>query len=134
MADLHPVPHNAIVLEDTGLASKTWGDWFQKIFSYLGPDGFLKSHASSGYQKLPSGLYIQWGASGSVATGTTSSLVFTKAFPNSCLQVLVGVTGNTAVSTAATGHYGSGNYSATGFDLYNRTSQNYTFNYMAVGF
>jgi hypothetical protein len=134
MADLHPVPHNALVSDDIGLHTKTWGDWFQKIYSVLGPDGLKKVTDASGYQRLPSGIYIQWGVSSLVNSGTTSSIVFTKVFPNSCLQVLLGITGNVAVATSATGHYGTGNYSTTGFDLYNRTSQNYTFNYMAVGF
>lgn len=133
MADLHPVPHNVVVLDDIGVPSKTWGDWFQKIYSLFGPDGWKKVTSASGYQKLPSGLYIQWGASASIPTASTASQTFPKAFPNACLQVVIGITGNTAVSSLATGHYGTGNYSATGFDIYNRTSQNYTFNYMAVG-
>lgn len=89
--------------------------------------------AASGYQKLGSGIYIQWGITTSLSSGTTTSISFPIAFPTACRQVIPGISGNSASSTAATGHIGTGNYSTTAFDLYNRTSLSYTFNWIAVG-
>ncbi|MET3135272.1 hypothetical protein AAKU55_005580 [Oxalobacteraceae bacterium GrIS 1.11] len=52
--------------------------------------GFGSSFASSGYQKLPSGLIIQWGQ-GPTSNGSGVSLAtFPVAFPNACLIVLGG--------------------------------------------
>lgn len=47
---------------------------------------FGSSLAASGYQKLPSGLIIQWG-SGGYASGST--VAFPQAFPNACFSVVV---------------------------------------------
>lgn len=58
-----------------------------KMFS----DEFLASQLANGYQKLPSGLIIQWG----VASNTNnlgagySRITFPIAFPNTCLSVSV---------------------------------------------
>lgn len=95
---------------------------------------WTKSTATSGYQKLPSGLYIQWGITSSLATGTTTTITLPTAFPTACLQVIPGVRNNSAVVTTSTGQWGSGNYTTTAFDLYNRTSVSLTFNYLAVGY
>lgn len=95
---------------------------------------WTKSTNASGYQKLPSGIYIQWGVTGSISSGTTSSISLPVAFPTACRQVVAGIQGNSASATTATGHWGTGNYSTTAFDLYNRTSLAFTFNYFAVGY
>lgn len=42
--------------------------------------------ASSGYQKLPSGLIIQWGVTNSASAGQAVSAKFAIAFPTACLQ------------------------------------------------
>ena len=47
---------------------------------------FAKSHASSGYQKLPNGLIIQWGISGLIASGTNATIALPIAFPNGFLR------------------------------------------------
>lgn len=47
---------------------------------------FVSSLAASGYQKLPSGLIIQWG---SAAIGSNTTVTFPIAFPTTCLQVVV---------------------------------------------
>lgn len=88
----------------------------------------------NGFQKFPTGLYLQWGITGSLGSGTTTTIAFPIAFPTACKQVIPGISGNSASSTAATGHIGTGNYTTTGFDLYNRTSLTFTFNFMAIGF
>lgn len=44
---------------------------------------FVKAHGSSGYQKLPNGLILQWGSvATSASTGTTT---FPTTFPNACV-------------------------------------------------
>lgn len=121
------------VTKPAGSAVQTIANNAVSFIKLLSTD-WTKSAASSGYQKLPSGIYIQWGATGSIATATTSSVSFPASFPTACLQVVVGAQGNSASSVLATGHYGSGNYSTTAFDLYNRTSISLTFNYIAVGY
>ena len=50
-----------------------------------------QSAASSGYVKLPSGIYIQWGSAGATTAGTTSN--FPIAFPSTCWS-LVAVNNN----------------------------------------
>jgi len=52
------------------------------------PADFTSSKATNGYQKLPSGLIIQWGLENSGASGT-ATITFPIVFPNQCL-VLIG--------------------------------------------
>lgn len=134
MSQLQPVPHKDQIIDDAGMASKSWSDWFQKLYSYLGPEAWTKANSATGYQKLPSGLYIQWGVTTSLSSATTNSITFPKSFPSSCLQVIIGIKDIPSGSTAATGHYGTGNYSSSGFDLYNRTSESYVFNWISLGY
>lgn len=47
--------------------------------------GGNKSHAASGFQKLPGGLILQWAVSGSISNGGTAAITFPVAFPNACL-------------------------------------------------
>lgn len=53
-----------------------------------GSADFAKTLASAGYQKLPGGLIIQWGAASSATTST--AVLFPIAFPNSWLRVITG--------------------------------------------
>lgn len=94
---------------------------------------WTNSIAASGSQKLPSGLILKWGVTGSVSSGSTESVTPAAAFPTACLQVFASIRDNSAVATTTTGQWGTGNYSVSGFDIYNRTSGALTFNWMAVG-
>lgn len=123
------VDGSTIEISSDALRVKDSGIPFVKLLA----SDWAASGAASGYFKLPSGLYVQWGVTGSYATATTTSVSFPTAFPTACRQVIVGVSGNSASSVAGTGHYGTGNYSTSAFDLYNRTSLTLTFNYIAVG-
>jgi len=134
MSQLQPVPHKEQLIDSFGLASRSWSDWFQKLYSFLGPESWIQNNSANGFQRLPSGLYLQWGVTGSLSTATTTTISLPKTFPNSCLQVIIGIKDIPSGSTAATGHYGTGNYTAGGFDLYNRTSDSYVFNWLAVGY
>lgn len=63
--------------------------------------GAAKSLVTSGYQKLPSGLIIQWG-SGQVATATTLTVTLPIAFPTAFFQVVSSHTGTAeGVNTVA---------------------------------
>lgn len=97
-------------------------------------DEWSKSLAASGYQELPSGLYIQWGVTGSVSTGATQSVTLPIAMPTGLLQAFSSIKDNSAVATTETGQWGTGNYSVSGFDIYNRTSAALTFNWFAIGY
>jgi hypothetical protein len=200
-SQLPPVPHRAPVLDDRGLVTPIWADWFNQLMTRVGGniastitelggpvgtadladdsvtadkladhattdasravttnhirdlavtvaklagsipfsklaigDWTVSTNATTGYLKLGSGIYLQWGVTASIASASTSSVAFPLAFPTACVQVLTSVRDNSAVATTATGQVGSGNYSAAGFDLYNRTSVAQVFNWFAVGF
>lgn len=66
---------------------------------------FRSSLAASGYQKLPSGLIIQWGVTASIGTDASVTVTFPIAFPNACLCAVAqsnltpGGTGGAAIST-----------------------------------
>ena len=51
-------------------------------------DEFVASLAESGYQKLPSGLIIQWGLTGLITPGGTLTTTYPIAFPNGALKVV----------------------------------------------
>lgn len=72
----------------------------------FGTDAFLSNLASSGYQKLPSGLIIQWGAQTSNASGV-GSVTLPIAFPNAHLRTMLtarnGAPYNSCVSIGAQG-------------------------------
>jgi hypothetical protein len=123
------VDNSTIEISGDTLRNKDSGITFAKLLS----TDWSNSKAASGYFKIGSGLYVQWGVTGSLATATTTSISFPTTFPTACRQVVAGIQGNSAGSTVASGQWGTGNYSTTAFDLYNRTSATYTFNYIAVG-
>jgi hypothetical protein len=51
-------------------------------------------HEANGTQPLPTGLWLQWGSflTGTIANSATGTHLFRTAFPNECLQVIVGDT------------------------------------------
>ena len=154
---LPPVPYQARVVDDNGLLSPPWADWFKQLFARSGGHlatgdiltarlatdavTFVKllaadwasTQSTSGYQKLGSGLYIQWGVEASLASEGTDSVSFSVTFPTACLIGFVTIKDNSGVAKTATGQMGLGNYSTTGMDIYNRTSVAQVFNWLAVG-
>jgi hypothetical protein len=101
-------------------------------YAKLFQDDWTANTAINGYTKLPNGIYFHWG-SVTVGSGATGSVSFVTAFPVACRVVVASPFGNNATSTASTGSWGTGNYSTTGFDLYNRTTLALDFRWMAVG-
>lgn len=112
------------------LEAKDGGITFAKLLS----TDWTASKATNGYQKLGSGLYLQWGSVGGTASAGTASVSFPVAFPTACLQVLACISGNSTEVTTTTGHVGVGGASTSGFSIYNRTSVSQTFNWIAVGY
>lgn len=70
-----------------------------EVLAYTPSGGWGNSLAASGYQKLPSGLIIQW-VLGSSVVATTQTINFPITFPTACLTVMS--TGKAA--SGATGH------------------------------
>ena len=96
---------------------------------------FQGVQSTNGYQKLPSGLIIQWGQGGSSGTSyPNATITFPLAFPNACLNASATIVGATAGSwsaqttagpskTQATFTMSSGGAAATGV----------AFNWIAIG-
>ena len=94
---------------------------------------FLAVTGAAGYQKLPSGLIIQWGSStaGVGSTGNTGNAVnFSVSFPNICHQVIVSYDngGGNVIAGA------SGSFTKTNFLLRcDAASGVYVFRWFAIG-
>lgn len=57
------------------------------------------SFGTNGYAKLPGGLIVQWGTSGSITYYATSNITFPLSFPNACLSAVANITNSTLSST-----------------------------------
>jgi hypothetical protein len=91
---------------------------------------FAASLASSGYQKLPSGLIIQWGNADFTTAGV--QVTYPIPFPNSFLQTIVGgVQGATSNGVISSVLYGS--QSNSGFKGVVNVGVNST-SWIAVGY
>ena len=91
MQDLPPVPHKAPMIDEGGIPTPIWSDWFKKLFTRVGghlgnSDDWATSKAGSGYQRLPSGLVIQWGMTAILSSGSAGTIAFPMAFEAACLQ------------------------------------------------
>jgi hypothetical protein len=102
-----------------------------------------KSYATSGYQKLPGGLIMQWGRSANlgdlVAGPQTVSLTFPLAFPTAVLNVIPAFATNSGVYPTATvvWDFGSSSTTTCAFDYaeYTGASQaNDYIVYFALGY
>ncbi len=95
---------------------------------------FASALSLSGYQKLPSGLIIQWGAAvaGIGSTGGTGNVVsFPVAFPRYCAQIITSYdNGSSSIIAGA-----AGNQTTTQFLLRcGATGGSYNFRWLAVGY
>jgi len=78
------------------------------ITNLLTPANFTGANQSltaSGFQKLPGGLIIQWGITGLLDAGTSVTMTFAIAYPNSLLGIAIA---NAYASAAATVDYSAG--------------------------
>ena len=133
MSSLSPPPFQADIITN-GRLNQSWAGWLRDLYARVGGALSQRSHVSSpGYQKLPSGIFVQWGVTSAVASAGTESITLPITMPNNLFQAFASVRDNSAVATSATGQWGTGNYATTGFDIYNRTSVSLTFNWLALG-
>jgi len=96
--------------------------------------GTNQSLATNGYQKLPGGLIVQWGTTGSITGDTNNNAIsFATAFPTACRVVVI--TASTQIGTGAGENFSAGIHtkSTTGFQI-NNDSQTSTFDYIALGY
>lgn len=85
------------VLTSNGNAPPTWG-----AVSSLSGSAF--SASTNGYYKVAtSGMIIQWGLTGTIATSSTASVTFPIAFPNACFMAM----NSMQVSSTANSYYAS---------------------------
>jgi hypothetical protein len=104
----------------------------------LGQFGALA--ASSGYQRLPGGVIVQWGTN---AVGAPSSVTFPIAFPNACLCVVVneGNANSGAWGAARPTVHGAQSFTTSGYTAWAEswsgsgwTSGSITQCYIAIGY
>lgn len=105
---------------------------------YQSMAGANQSIASSGYQKLPGGLIVQWGSTGaflqSTIGNTSETILFPVAFPNACLQIAVGLDGTALPRSAG---FCARIFAKTGFVGFfenTRTDQSVSGHYVAIGY
>jgi len=113
---------DTLTLESNGLNS-----WYAVAGSaQLGSAAvFGASLAGSGYQKLPSGLLLQWGVTSSPgASGTIS-------FPTAFTAGLYSAAATTSSTSAIASNLTIGAASTTGFNFYQ--TANYAFSWIAIG-
>lgn len=107
---------------DTQAVNKQYADLKVALASFTGTN---QSLTGGGYQKLPGGLIIQWGANVFASTGST--VVFPVAFPNTCMHVLMSDNDSAAITTFA-----SGDKTATQFTGYGNVTAGAT--WLAIGY
>jgi hypothetical protein len=96
---------------------------------------FANSLAStSGYQKFPNGLILQWGSSnGNFAAGTYQDLLLPISYPNSGFKVYVTWFGVTNPSAGDTSIFGGGFLSNSQIRVFNVGSGNGSCQYLTIG-
>ena len=98
----------------------------------LDTSSFLNSNvslATNGYQKLPSGLIIQWGYVSATTSVEPQSVAFPIAFPNSCMNVLTQITVDASTSYDVR-YFSVSSMSKTGFTTYYTVTRYY----IAIGY
>lgn len=88
------------------------------------------SLAASGYQKLPSGLIIQWGSTGAGSASSDATQTIPIAFPSIFLHVFI--TSNYTVGSGGIGYAAAQPVSLSTFTWRNSTTNSYR--YLAVGY
>jgi len=89
------------------------------------------STAATGYITLVGGLIIQWGKSGSIGTGGTSTVTFATTFPNACRTIAISPHAASTVNSFA---WASGAPSTSGVTFYSRGAVPATgIYYIAIG-
>jgi hypothetical protein len=100
--------------------------------AYLTPAnlGFVDSLASPGYIKLPGGLVIQWGPTGSVPSHTPTAIAFPLSYPTACFGVLLTRTSTDSLNSGPDVILGT---ATNDFTMENSAANPLTFFYISVG-
>ena len=93
---------------------------------------FGASLVANGYQKLPSGLIIQWGETSGISGNSSLTINYPIAFPNAAFKAIAtpGATANSATASAA----GIQRISASQLTIRNLGNVIYTFDWVAIGY
>ncbi|KVG83743.1 hypothetical protein WJ36_08900 [Burkholderia ubonensis] len=87
--------------DDVMLVCPQKGFWFASGSAVVGQSSkFAASLNSNGYQKLPSGLIIQWGSVPNIPAGGSATVNYPIAFPNSLLSISA-IAGATSTGSSA---------------------------------
>jgi hypothetical protein len=97
-------------------------------------DEFAVLKSTSGYQKLPSGLIIQWGVASSLASGATTSITLPIAFPNAILQAYATLSATQTGVQSYTVGCDDGGGSKTSINIYNYSSLAAIIRWLAIGY
>jgi hypothetical protein len=126
-----PLPGETVTLAANG----TGVAWYVVEGGFSTPS-FSSSKVTSGYQKLPSGLIIQWGITAASITGGSMSATFPIAFPNTCLFAA----GASTANSAPTAWMATGTTTTTGATFWNAQASGSAAaagqggSYIAIGF
>ncbi|MDE2104743.1 MAG: hypothetical protein KGL39_46330 [Patescibacteria group bacterium] len=90
------------------------------------------SLAASGYQKLPSGLIVQWGATGSIAAVTTYTQPLPVTFPNTCVAAFAVY--HAGVNSSLDKNANVTNLAANSIDVTNNSGTASDIYYQAIGY
>lgn len=89
--------------------------------------GANQSLVTNGYQKLPGGLVVQWGTTGSISASGTLAITFPVAFATGCLNIVMQVlNANLVIYPSASG--------TTGFTANNSGGVSSTAYWIALGY
>lgn len=96
---------------------------------------FGASLSANGYQKLPSGLILQWGTSGSVAPNSSLTVTLPITFPNGMLTLSCNPSNWPSAADSTTGSWSASIVSTSQISINNRTNTNAgTFHWIALGY
>jgi hypothetical protein len=104
--------------------------WASSALSSL--SAFDKSLTADGYQKLPGGLIMQWGTSGSISAIGSITVTLPIAFLSNFASVVVTAKNNASGSQEA--NINATQLSLSQFVINNRTQVTQTFSWIAIGF
>lgn len=115
--------------------SSNWWVSGSNTLAYLG--GFFASLAANGYQKLPSGLIIQWlTASNSVPAGSQyfANLTFPIVFPHACLSSVAAMQAVSNINTNTFLSSGAASTSSCPVYINSQLAQTVYVNVFAIGY
>lgn len=90
----------------------------------------ISSLGTNGYSRLPNGLILQWGVSGSIGQDSSGSVTFPIAFTT---LYCITITGRQGINTTSGGSDTISTQSTTGFTIAHGADGTSTFYWMAIG-